>query len=219
MTASGSIKLPISCIRGGSGPHLQSFQTMCQPSQLISLLGHDPRSGNWKSLTAPLREIYEGYQRKTKASRAEGIEKYIGDRLAPDARIIGAFPSLSIGLTEAPRFEAIRTRAGVSISEGVEVDDSLGTLYLDIGTKHLRMLLDGLARFTGAMDYIDKGQDIDAWFSFALTISPRRRSEAALLQQSWDSCSSTSTTGSVEYRRPWRWKWTKRASTRKLSSG
>lgn len=170
MTTSGSIKLPISCIRGGSGPHLQSFQTVCPPSQLISLLGHDPRSSNWKSLTTPLREVYEGYQRKTKASRSEGIEKYIGDRLAPDSRIVGAFPSLSIGLTEAPRFEPFRSRAGVTITEGIEIDDSLGTVYLDIGTKHLRMLLDGLARFTGAMDYVDQGLDVDAWFSFALTI-------------------------------------------------
>lgn len=170
MNVSGSIKLPIPCIRGGSGPHLQSFQTMCQPSQLISLLGHDPRSSKWKSLPAPLREVYEEYQRKTKPARAESIGKYIGDRLAPGSKIVGAFPSLSIGLTEAPKFEPFRTRAGVSITEGVEIDDSLGTVYLDIGAKHLRMLLDGLARFTGAMDYVDEGQDVDAWFSFALTI-------------------------------------------------
>jgi hypothetical protein len=166
----GSMKLPISCIRGPSGPHLQSFQTMCQPSQLISLLGHDPRSSNWKSLPAPLRAAYEGYQRKTKPARAEGIDKYINERLAPGAKIVGAFPSLSIGLTEAPRFEPFRARAGIVISEGVEVDDSLGTLYLDIGTKHLRMLLDGLARLTGAMEQVDSGRDIDGWFSFPLTI-------------------------------------------------
>lgn len=166
----GSMKLPIPCIRGRSGPSLQSFQTICPPSQLISLLGHDPRSSNWKSLPAPLRDAYEDYQRKTKPARAEGIGKYISDRLAPGAKIVGAFPSLSIGLTEVPRFEGIRSRAGITIADGVEIDDSLGTLYLDIGTKHLRMLLDGVARLTGAMDHVDDGQDVDSWFSFALTI-------------------------------------------------
>ena len=166
----GSMKLPIPCIRGPSGPHLQSFQTMCQPSQLISLLGHDPRSSNWKMLPAPLREAYEEYQRKTKPARAESIDRYINERLAPGAKIVGAFPSLSIGLTEAPRFEPFRARAGITISDGVEIDDSVGTLYLDIGAKHLRMLLDGLARLTGAMEQVDNGRDIDGWFSFPLTI-------------------------------------------------
>ncbi len=170
MSLSGSMKIPVPCIRGPSGPHLQAFQTMCQPSQLISLLGHDPRSSNWKTLPAPLREAYEEYQRKTKPARAEGIDKYITERLSPSSKIVGAFPSLSIGLTEAPRFEAVHSRAGVTIAQGVELDESVGTLYLDIGTKHLRMLLDGLARLTGAMEQVDLGRDIDGWFAFPLTI-------------------------------------------------
>ena len=165
-----SHKLPLHCIRGPSGPQVQTFQTVCPPSQLISLLGHDPRSKGWKYLPAPLREAYEGYQRKTKPSRSEGIEIYIRDRLGPEASMVGGFPSLSIGLTEAPVFESLRNRAGVTIGEGIPFDDNVGTIYLDIGIKHVRMLLDGLARFTGAMDYIDAGTDVDDWFSFALTI-------------------------------------------------
>jgi len=180
MNSFGSIKLPIPCIRGGSGPHLQSFQTVCPPSQLISLLGHDPRSSNWKSLPAPLRDAYEEYQRKTKPARSEGISKYIAGRLSPGAKIVGAFPSLSIGLTEAPSFEPLRTRAGISIAEGVPLDDNIGTLYLDIGTKHVRMLLDGLARLTGAMEPIDAGEDVDNWFSFALTIFAPRQERGRL---------------------------------------
>lgn len=170
MSNFGSIKLPIPCMRGGSGPHLQYFQTVCPPSQLMSLLGHDPRSSNWKFLPTHLRKVYEDHQRKTKPARAEAIGKYIGDRLAPNSKFFGAFPSLSIGLTEAPRFEALSNRAGVAIAEGVEINNSLGTIYLDIGVKHTRMLLDGLARLTGAMEYIDENQDVDSWFSFALTI-------------------------------------------------
>lgn len=170
MSLFGSIKVPIPCIRGRSGPHLQSFQTSCPPSQLISLLGHDPRSSKWKSLPAPLRDAYEEYQRKTKPARSESIGKYIDERLAPGSKLVGGFPSLSIGLTEVPIFEPLRSRAGVSIAEGVTLDDSLGTLYLEMGAKHIRMLLDGLARLTGAMDHVDEGKDVDDWFSFALTI-------------------------------------------------
>jgi hypothetical protein len=170
MITSQSHKLPITCIRAGSGPNLQAFQTVCAPSQLISLLGHDPRSSHWKTLPTPLRLAYEGHQRKTKGLRSEGIYKYIADRLKPGSKVVGAFPSLSIGLTDVPVFEPIRSRAGVTIADGVPVDDSVGTLYLDIGMKHIRMLLDGLARFTGAMEYVDSGQDIDNWFTFTLTI-------------------------------------------------
>ena len=170
MSMFGSIKVPIPCIQGRSGPHLQSFQTSCPPSQLIALLGHDPRSSQWKNLPAPLRDAYEEYQRKTKPARSEGIGKYIGERLAPGSKLVGGFPSLSIGLTEVPVFEPLRSRAGVAIADGVTLDDSLGTLYLEMGAKHIRMLLDGLARLTGAMDYVDEGKDVDAWFSFNLTI-------------------------------------------------
>ncbi len=170
MSDLGSMTLPIPCIRGRSGPYLQMFQTICPPSQLISLLGHDPRSNSWKRLTAPLREAYEKYQRMTKPARAEGIERYIGERLSPTGKIVAGFPSLSIGLTDPPIFEPLRSAAGVSLSDGVKLGDNVGTLWLDIGTKHTRMLLDGLARLTGAMEHIDAGTDVDQWFSFALTI-------------------------------------------------
>jgi hypothetical protein len=58
----------------------------------------------------------------------------------------------------------------VTVAEGVPLDDSLGTIYLDIGTKPVRMLLDGIARLAGAMELIDEGLDVDSWFSFCLTI-------------------------------------------------
>ena len=32
------------------------------------------------------------------------------------------------------------------------------------------MLLDGLARLPGAMNYVNKGEDVDEWVSFGLTI-------------------------------------------------
>lgn len=170
MSLIGSHKLPVVCMRGRSGNEVQTFQTFCPPSQIMTLLGHDPRSSNWKNLPIPLREAYEEYQRKTKPARADTVYDYIGARMGPDAQFVGAFPSLSIGLTDAPRFEPLSRRAGITIAEGVPIDDNVGTVYLDLGARHLRMMLDGLARFTGAMQYIDEGIDVDGWFSFAVTL-------------------------------------------------
>ncbi len=168
MNSYGSIKLHIACIRGRSGPHLESFQAVCPPSQLISLLGHDPRST--KDLPAPLREAYERYQRKTKSNRAESIQRYISETMASTSQRVGGFPGLSVGLTEVAVFEPLRERAGITISAGVDLADNVGMLHLDIGARHNRMLLDGIGRLTGAMEFVDKGEDIDAWLSFPITI-------------------------------------------------
>jgi len=175
-----SLKAPIPCIRGKFGPHLETYQTYFLPSEVISLLGHDPRSANWKNLPAALRDAYQNYQRKTKPARAENIHDYIQSRMAPTAHFVGAFPSLSVGLTEVPIFEPLRRRAGVSISEGVPINDNIGTLYLSLGTRYVHMLLDGLARFTAAQQYIDEGENVDDWFSFAVTIFAPSPAKGAL---------------------------------------
>jgi hypothetical protein len=167
---SASIKLPITCIRGQFGPPLQFFQTISPPSQVHTILGHDPRSSNWKHLPAQLREAYEAYQRKTRQARSDNCANYIRSRLAPHSRVVGAFPALSIGLTEVPRFDELRDRPGIQIDPHLDLGATVGTLYLDIGAAHLRMLLDGIARDTGAMELLNKGLDVDEWFQFALTI-------------------------------------------------
>lgn len=168
MTSDGSIKLHIACIRGRSGPHLQSFQAVCPPSQLISLLGHDPRST--KGLPIPLREAYERYQRRTRTNRSESIQKYITECLSPSSQRVGGFPGLSVGLTEVPTFETLRNMAGIEVSPGVDLANNVGVLTLDIGAKHKRMLLDGLGRLDAAMEFVDRGEDVDEWISFPITI-------------------------------------------------
>jgi len=168
--SSASHKLPVPCIMNRAGDHLMAYSTFCRPSEITTLLGHDPRSKNWKALPAPLRDLYQDYQRKTKPARAETIYDYIGSRMAPHATMPGAFPSLSIGLTLSPTFEPLSARAGIMISPGVTIGDNIGTVYLDLGISQQRMLLDGLARVTGAMDFIDKGHNIDEWFTFNVTI-------------------------------------------------
>lgn len=168
MNSDGSIKLHIASIRGRSGPHLQSFQAVCPPSQLISLLGHDPRST--KGLPLPLREAYERYQRRTRAGRSESIQKYITESLSPSSQRVGGFPGLSVGLIDVPNFEPLRQMAGVEISPGVDLAHNVGVLHLEIGARPNRMLLDGLGRLDAAMEFVDQGIDIDDWISFAITI-------------------------------------------------
>lgn len=168
--SSASHKLPVPCIMNRAGDHLRAYSTFCRPSEITTLLGHDPRSKNWKALPEPLLRLYKEHQRKTRPARAESIFDYIGSRMAPQATMPGAFPSLSIGLTSPPTFEPLSARAGITISPGVTIGDNIGTVYLDLGISQHRMLLDGLARVTGALDYIDKGQDIDEWFTFNVTI-------------------------------------------------
>jgi len=67
-------------------------------------------------------------------------------------------------------FEPLSARDGVIINPRVTISDNVGTLYLDLGISQPRMLLDGLARVTGAMDYVDEGVGVDEWFSFSVTI-------------------------------------------------
>lgn len=168
--SSASHKLPVPCIMNRAGDYLRAYSTFCRPSEITTLLGHDPRSKKWKDLPDRLRQLYQDYQRKTKPARAETIYEYIGSRMAPEATMPGAFPSLSIGLTSPPTFEPLSARAGITISPGVTISDNIGTLYLDLGMSQQRMLLDGLARVTGALDYIDEGRNIDEWFTFNVTI-------------------------------------------------
>jgi hypothetical protein len=65
----------------------------------MNLLGHDPRSKNWKRLPDDLRQIYEYLQRKTDKNRRESIAAYIEERLGPDSIAIGAFPAISIAFS------------------------------------------------------------------------------------------------------------------------
>lgn len=176
-------RLLIPCIMNRAGDHLKAYSIFCAPSEIMTILGHDPRSKNWNRLPPNLRQLYEDYQRKTKPTRAETIYDYIGSRMAPNATLPGAFPALSIGITSPPTFEPLSSRAGVTISPGVLIGDNIGTLYLELGMSQQRMLLDGLARVTGAMDYIDEGNNIDDWFSFNVTVFAPSEEKGALSPQ------------------------------------
>jgi hypothetical protein len=156
-----SLSIPVPAIRGEFGPSLQTFQTQILPRDVIHVLGHDPRSSNWSRLTQEYREIYEYLQRKTSKGRREGTAFYIEDRIDGSTDMPGAFPAIAIGMVKAPRFE--------SAKEGCGLAKEVGILQLDLSESNKRILLDGLARLTGALDFELKTGKTEL-FSFPLTI-------------------------------------------------
>lgn len=156
-------KLPVPALQGYYGPRLATYATQAKPKSLISLLGHDPRSKNWKLLSPDVREIYEYLQRKTDKNRRDSIAGYMEERFSSDALTIGAFPALSIGFVDPLEFVPSSDGAGV------------GILKVDLSPSTVRVMLDGLGRATGALDLQDEGRnDVLENIVFPITIfAPR----------------------------------------------
>jgi hypothetical protein len=166
-----SLSIPIPAVRGFFGADLTTFQTQIRPDQIVQILGHDPRSLNWKYLPPDLRQMYEYLQRTTKKDRREGTATYIEERLAPDAIAIGAFPAISIGMIRPATFKTETEDVSSPLS-------AVGTLHLELSDTNRRIILDGLARVTGALDLMEERPDarIGDWFSFPVTFySPTGR--------------------------------------------
>jgi DGQHR domain-containing protein len=148
----------IPAIRGYCGNWLSTYATQIRPSHIQNVLGHDPRSRNWRNLRPEVREIYEHLQRKTDKSRRDSIADYIEERFSPDANTIGAFGAISIGFVESIRFIEDETIKGI------------GKLCIDISQSNFRVMLDGLGRVTGALDLGEENPDIFNNFVFPVTI-------------------------------------------------
>src|SRR5260370_22356175 len=161
-----SLKVPVPCTVGSFGDKLYTFQTQVRPGEIINLLGHDPRSKNWKYLPPALREVYEYLQRKTNSERRRSTARYIEERIAPGTRSLGAFPAISIGVVSPVKFTSYSERFPASgIRQGV------GEIEFDLSATNLRILLDVLARVTGALDLADDNEaDLAGCFSFPVTI-------------------------------------------------
>jgi hypothetical protein len=170
-----SLNIPVPAIRGEFGPSLQSFQTQILPSDLIHVLGHDPRSANWGRLAKEYRDIYEYLQRKTSKSRRESTAFYIEDRIDSNSSLPGAFPAITLGMVKPPRFEPAKAECGFP--------KEVGVLMLDLSEDNKRILLDGLARLTGALEFEERTGKKNL-FSFPLTIfAPTdKHGELTLLQ-------------------------------------
>ncbi len=163
------LKLPIRAIQGFCGNRLATYATQLKPRDIIALLGHDPRSKNWRNLPTNTREIYEHLQRKTAKSRRDSIAGYIEERFSQDAITIGAFPAISVGFVEALDFSMD------------DHESAIGTLKIDISLSTARVMLDGLGRVTGALDLIDEEKgDVLENFVFPVTIFAPRPGERPL---------------------------------------
>lgn len=158
------IKTPIACVQGRFADHLVTYSTQVAPGDIINLLGHDPRGKNWGRLPIELREIYQYLQRKTSKDRRESIAGYIDERFGTDPLTIGAFPAISIALSNPAEFVPYD-------SEGKRIPQAVGELMVDLSVNTKRILIDGLGRVTGALDLIDEGRlEAVANFLFPVTI-------------------------------------------------
>lgn len=168
-----ALSVPVPAIRGHFGPgSLYTFQTQIRPDQIMDLLGHDPRGENWKRLAPDLRQMYEKVQRKTKTPRRESVQAYLEDRLMT-FKMPGAFPAICIGMTNPPQFE-----------EGSGKYKDVGTLHLDLGPQNTRIVLDGLGRVSGSLDFLAEHPDAKDMYTLPTTIfAPHERHERLTLTE------------------------------------
>lgn len=146
------LRVPIPCIKGICGDRLDVFQAIIAPGDILSILGHDPRSKNWNSLPESVSRIYSYLQRKTSRNRKDSLTGYITERILSDELAIGAFPALAIGMTHPAEF--VMSESDASGSQA-----AMGTIHFDISNKTGRILLDGLGRVTAALDLLENGQE------------------------------------------------------------
>jgi DNA-sulfur modification-associated len=154
---SSDLSLPVPAIAGHFGEVLETFVVQVAADQIRDLLGHDPRPEHWKMLTPDQRELYEYLQRKTAKPRRIAMQSYIVNRIGPDPLAIGALPALCVGVTKPVRFTSTS-----------EEWSNMGVLKLSMSST--RVLLDGLARFCGAVDIAEQEYPIGDWFAFPVTI-------------------------------------------------
>jgi len=151
--------LSIPSVRGHFGMEsLYTFQTQISPDQIIDLLGHDPRNENRKKLSEELRELYSKIQRKLSTPRRDQVVGYLEDRLLESGKP-GAFPAICVGMTQPPIFEP-----------GTGVYPDMGILKMDTSVRNTRILLDGLGRVSGSLEFIENNPKAKGAFSIPLTI-------------------------------------------------
>lgn len=140
------ITIDVPCVQGAFGRRLATYTTQIRPSHIKRILGHDPRSMNWKSLPEETRNIYQQIQRPTSKTRRDSVAEYLLQRLGSTRPSIAAFPSISIGLSHPTEFKTDKP------------EDAIGVLR--IHDRGQNIVLDGLGRITGCLDLIDD-EDVD----------------------------------------------------------
>ena len=131
---------------GTHGPRLATYATQINPLDIITVLGHDPRSEKRRFLNdQKIVDLYEYMQRKTSSGRRESIRAYIEDRLFPDSTLIGGFPAISIAVQHAVASEEISPQNFPGVVN----------MSIDTGVHNKRVALDGLGRISGALSLVE----------------------------------------------------------------
>jgi hypothetical protein len=152
--------------------------TQVKPSQIITLLGHDPQSKYWSRLPAELGKTYEFLQRKTSKGRREGPKRYIRHRIAPGSPVMGAFPPICVGVLKPLQFTLYRDKFS-----NAGLPDGIGELQFSLATTDIRILLDGLSRVSGALELLEEGKiELADSFTFGLAIYAPIKGEFTPLQ-------------------------------------
>lgn len=148
-TVQPSASLP--CIQGQFGPRLLTYATQLPPGSLETVLGHDPRSKHWRRLPDDLEHVYKHLQRATKTARMEALIRYARYRFTDHGLICGAFPAISVAVQQPQRFEPI---------EGSQFRGA-GLLHFDLSARNRRIVVDGLARASGAITLVEWSESTD----------------------------------------------------------
>lgn len=132
-------------IEGRVGRRLVTFSTQLSVEAVVAFLGHDPRSRHWKRLPADLEQLYKQLQRSTAPQRLHSLKQYIRSRLGAHSPAVGAFPAISIGVQDH-----LRTR-------DIDAEGAPGAklVSIDLSNRSRRILIDGMARITTALDLND----------------------------------------------------------------
>jgi len=141
----------IPAIQGQFGPRVVTYTTQLPITAIETMLGHDPRSGNWKRLSDDLAYIYSHLQRATTKARLDSILRYIRYRFAEKSIVIGAFPAISIAVQNPTPFKPY---------EGVR-EQGVGVLEFDLGRRNIRVLVDGLGRVGGGLELLEMAESTD----------------------------------------------------------
>jgi hypothetical protein len=139
----------IPAIQGQFGPRVLTYSTQLPIQSIETILGHDPRSKNWKKLSDDLAYTYTHLQRATTKPRLDSIVRYIQFRFIERPVIIGAFPAISIAVqnpTPFKPYESVR-------------ETGVGVIEFDLSKRNMRILVDGMGRVSAALALLEMAED------------------------------------------------------------
>jgi len=141
----------IPAIQGQFGPRVVTYTTQMPVGAIETILGHDPRSANWRRLPDDLAYIYNHLQRATTKARLASIIRYIRYRFIEHPVVIGAFPAISVAVQNPTPFKTY---------EGIP-DSGVGVLEFDLSRRNNRILVDGLGRVGAGLELIEMSEKTD----------------------------------------------------------